>query len=121
MDGGYDYLYPLTARRAVLLRHPDLIWQGREIYEALQPLIGPTLGQEYSQLARLSATLGRRYRATAERMLKLVEIGAGVRKVNPGPFCSELIVMAFDILQLPLFDPPRKPGTVAPTLCSKRL
>ena len=111
-------------RRVGVFRHPDfnkLTASAKSTLAShLQEILHPFAGTEYPTLDALANATAKlaKYPKVKEGILKLLERmrSKGQKKVLPGPFCSELVALAFKELGHPIFPEGIEPAQVSPNL-----
>lgn len=108
-----------------VLRHPDLKTAARnQLAARVRGIVATYLGLQYPNFESLSKAAPDNLlpRWVLQRMLAIADVLRQENIVNPGPFCSMLISLAFEQLGVDLFDDSRPADTVNPNdLCGSRL
>ncbi|MGD0339604.1 MAG: hypothetical protein ABSB78_12545 [Bacteroidota bacterium] len=103
---------------ALILRHPilDAIKDGKSLSSRLRDLIQPFRGLEYPSLIALATALSKNKKTQkiAKSLLQIADSSIKHKKVNPGPFCSQLVAIIYQSLGISLFDHDLNPDEVNP-------
>ncbi|MBC3915972.1 hypothetical protein H8L32_00610 [Undibacterium sp. CY18W] len=110
------YSIPNAPKKYKLLRHPDIASVSLECLQAARKrLEARAFHRSYSQLSRLikPAKLHPTVETIAEGVVRFAERTLSSPNMH-GVFCSELVVMYFEELNLPLFESQQKASMVSP-------
>lgn len=105
----------LGVKEAAIFRHPALAsLEAGRLFQATRQLQEKEFHLPYSKLERLAGALGRFRLLRPQIAFVLRWIDRGDPRLVFGTFCSELVAKYFEILGVPLFDPPKKPEQWSP-------
>ena len=111
-------IFPYDSVAMAIYRHPGLAQIPKnDVERAIEVVTSQYYADPYSLIERLAETLAlpQSIKTAAQKIAKALTR----RPAHPGDtgvFCSELVAILFQTLNLPLFGTPKRPATISPNL-----